>query len=71
MIADLGTGRVDHLRLVYQNSTWIDDFDWLRNDNKEFPIKSLDQIRLSREELAIIQSENVLKQLGYNRHSKQ
>ena len=39
MIADLGTGRVDHLRLVDQNSTWIDDFDWLRNDNKEFPIK--------------------------------
>ena len=33
----------------------------MRKDNKEFPIKSLDQIRLSREELAAIQTENVLK----------
>ena len=33
----------------------------MRKDNKEFPIKLLDQIRLSREELAAIQIENVLK----------
>ena len=33
----------------------------MRKDDKEFPIKSLDQIRLSREELAAIQTENVLK----------
>ena len=32
----------------------------MRKD-KEFPIKSLDQIRLSSEELAAIQVENVLK----------
>ena len=61
MIADLGTRRVDDLRLVDQNSTWINGFDWMRKDNKEFPIKSLDQIRLSREELAAIQVENVFK----------
>ena len=61
MIADLGTRRVDDLRLVDQNSTWINGFDWMRKDNKEFPIKSLDQIRLSREDLAAIQVENVLK----------
>ena len=36
MIADLGTGRVDHLRLVDQNSNWIDGVDWMRKDNKEF-----------------------------------
>ena len=61
MIADLGTRRVDDLRLIDQNSTWINGFDWMRKDNKEFPIKSLDQIRLSREELAAIQIDNVLK----------
>ena len=60
MIADLGTRQVDDLRLVDQNSTWINCFDWMRKD-KEFPIKSLDQIRLSREELAAIQIENVLE----------
>ena len=61
MVADLGTRRVDELRLADQNSTWINGFDWMRKDNKEFPIKSLDQIRLSKEELAAIQIENVLK----------
>ena len=61
MIADLGTRRVDDLRLVDQNSTWINAFDWMRKDNKEFPKKSLDRIRLSREELAAIQIKNVLK----------
>ena len=61
MIADLGTRQVDDLRLVAQNSTWINGVDWMRKDNQKFPIKSLDQIRLSREELAAIQTENVLK----------
>ena len=61
MIEDLGTRRVNDLRLVDQNSTWINGFNWMRKDDKEFPIKSLDQIRLSREERAAIQIENVLK----------
>ena len=61
MVADLGTRQVDDMRLVDQNPTWINGFDWMRNDNKEFPIKSLDQIRFSREELAVIQVQNVLK----------
>ena len=61
MIADLGTRRVDDLKLVDQNSIRINDFDWMRKDSKEFPIKSLDQIRLRREELAAMQVENVLK----------
>ena len=55
MIADLGTRRVDDLRLADQNSTWINVFDWIRKDIKEFPIKLLHQIRLSREEIAAIQ----------------
>ena len=33
----------------------------MRKDDKEFPIKSLDQIRLNREELAALQIHNVLK----------
>ena len=33
----------------------------MRKGNKEFPIISLDQIRLSRQELATIQVENVMK----------
>ena len=71
MIADLGTRRVDDLKLVDQNSTRINDFDWMRKDSKEFPIKSLDQIRLRREELAAMQVECVETQLGCYRYSKQ
>ena len=61
MIADLGTRRDDGLRLVDEHLTWINSFDRMRRDNKEFPTKSLDQIKLSREELAVTQVENVLK----------
>ena len=61
MTIDLRRRRVDDLRLLDQNSTWINCFDWMRKDNREFPIKLLDQIGLSREELVAIQIENVLK----------
>ena len=71
IIADLGTRRVDDLKLVNQSSTWFNGFVWMRNDNKEFAIKLLDQISLNREELAAIQIENALKQLGCYRYSKQ
>ena len=60
MIADLETRRVDDLRLFHQNLSLISGFDWMRKGNKEFPMKSLDQIRLSREELAAIQIQSVL-----------
>ena len=33
----------------------------MRKNNREFPIKLLDQIGLRREELVAIQTENVLK----------
>ena len=61
MTIDLRRRRVDDLRLLDQNSTWINCFDWMRKDNREFPIKLLDQIGLSREELVAMQIENVLK----------
>ena len=61
MIPDLGTIRVDNLRLGDQNSKQINGFDWMRKENKEFQIKSLDQIRLTREELAELQIQKVLK----------
>ena len=61
MIANLVTGQVDDLQLVDQNLTWMNGFCWVRKDGKEFLIKSLCQRRLSIEELAAIQVENVLK----------
>ena len=61
MTIDSRRRRVDDLRLLDQNSTWINCFDWMRKDNREFPIKLLDQIGLSREELVAIQIQNVLK----------
>ena len=39
----------------------MNGFYWVRKDDKEFLIKSLGQRRLSIEELAAIQVENVLK----------
>ena len=34
MIADLGTRRVDDLRLVDWNSSWINSSEWMIKDNE-------------------------------------
>ena len=61
MIADLGTRRVNNLELVNQDSTWINGFSWMKKDKKSFPAKTIDEIRLNKEEIVAIQKENLIK----------
>ena len=61
MIADLGTRRVDDLNLVGPNSTWINGYDWMREEKVKFPTKSFNEINLEKEELLSLQKENLLK----------
>ena len=61
MIADLGTRRVDALNLVGPNSTWINGYDWMREEKVKFPTKSFNEINLEKEELLSLQKENLLK----------
>ena len=61
MIADLGTRRVDDIKLVGPESTWINGYDWMKSDINNFSAKSLSEINLGNEEMVSLQKENILK----------
>ena len=61
MIVDLGTSHVNTLKLANQDSTWINEFSWMKNDKRYFPTKIIDEIRLNEEENVAIQIENFVK----------
>ena len=61
VIADLETWRVNDLNLVDKDSTWINGYDWMKKDQKDFPTKSIHQIRPQNEDLSALQKENILK----------
>ena len=61
MIADLGTRRVDNLKVVSQDSVWINGLDWMKKSTDFFPAKSIKDINLSNEEVTALQIENVIK----------
>ena len=61
MIADLGTRHIDNLELVNQDSVWINGFDWMEKDVACFPAKSIEDIKLSNEEVTALQNENTIK----------
>ena len=54
MIAYLGTRRVNNLELVNQDFTWINGFSWMKKDRRCFPAKTIDEIRLNKEEIVAI-----------------
>ena len=60
MIADLGTQHVNNLELVNQDSTWINGFNWMKKGPRCFPTKTIEEIRLNKEEIVAIQKENLL-----------
>lgn len=55
MVANLGIWWVTNLKLVDQNSTWINRFDWMKEDKVKFPVKSINKIKLSNTEMTEFQ----------------
>ena len=60
-IANLGTQLVNNLELVNQDSTWINGISWMIKEKRCFPAKTIDKIRLNKEEIVAIQMKNLLK----------
>ena len=57
MTADLGTRRGATLEDVSEGSRWVNGEDWAKLDQSRFPIKSMNQIRLSDDDLKAHESE--------------
>ena len=47
LIADLGTRRGAKLSDVNRESKWINGYDWMHNDEVNFPVKSVADLKLS------------------------
>ena len=61
MIADLWMQKVDDLNLFNKDSTWINGYDSMKKDQKNFPTESIYWIRLEIEDQSTLQKENALK----------
>ena len=51
MIADLGTRKGASMEDVLESSLWINGYPWMRRDEKDFPTKTVKEIKLSGEEV--------------------
>ena len=60
MIADIGTRRGTTINDVSDNSTWFNGFNWMCNPENTFPMKSVDEIKLSNEEIKAAKKEQIL-----------
>ena len=48
--ADLGTRKGAKISDISEGSVWMNGFDWMREERSEFPVKSVDDLKLSDDE---------------------
>ena len=51
MIADLGTKRGARIEDIKDDAVWINGYEWMRMEFSEFPVKTVEQIKLDCNEL--------------------
>ena len=63
MIADISTRRGATLRDISAESVWINGYPWMKLDVKEFPTKTIEEIKLDQQELNAINTETQIKSI--------
>ena len=63
MIADIGTRRGATLEDISAESVWINGYPWMKLDVKEFPTKTIEEIKSDQEELNAINTETQIKSI--------
>ena len=63
MIADIGTRRGATLKDISAESVWINGYPWMKLDVKEFPTKTIEEIKLDQQELNAIKTETQIKSI--------
>ena len=51
MTDDLGTRKGVKIADVSENSSWINGQEWAKTDRRDFPTKSYDEVRLSKDDI--------------------
>ena len=57
MLVDLGTRKGAKLVDVSQDSQWINGYEWMKLDQNDFPTKTVNEIKLSNDELLHYEKE--------------
>ena len=57
MIADLGTRKGCSLDDVMPDSTWINGYEWMKGDIESFPVRRMEEMNLSANELIAAKTE--------------
>ena len=50
MLADIGIRKDVALEDVNQDSVWVNGLSWMKRDKSEFPMSTLDEIKLNESE---------------------
>ena len=66
MVADIGTRKGATVADVSEGSSWINGYKWMSGPVEEFPMKNIDDVKLSDQELAEANLEKVVLKTFYN-----
>ena len=66
MAADIGTRKGATIADVSEGSVWINGYEWMSGPVEEFPMKTIEQVKLSDLELAAANAEKVVVKTFYN-----
>ena len=60
MPADIGTRKGATLEDVSQESVWINGLPWMREAEEDFPVQTIEEVKLSQQELAEAEKEKIV-----------
>ena len=63
MITDIGTRRGATLKDISAESAWINGYPCMKLEGKEFPTKTIEDIKLDQQELNAINTETQIKSI--------
>ena len=59
MIADLGTRKGACIADISSSSSWINSLEWMKGDKRDFPVKSVNDLKLRTEDLESVKVESL------------
>ena len=59
MVADIGTRKGASLSDVENKSIWINGVDWMKKDKSQFPVLTVQEVRLDPSKLSVVKNEYV------------
>ena len=59
MLADLGMRNGASISKISSSSCWINGLDWMKGNKKDYPVKSVNDLKLKSEDFESIKAESL------------